>query len=182
MPLPVSPPDQDVDRSTGQFEDLPAQVFHGPRNADQLALDTALVGHLPTQLAVLADQAALVQGTPYAVEQALGGEGFFDEVIGALAQCLHRHGHVAMASNEDHRQVAVDLQQLVEQLQAISAGHAHIADDDAGEVAVDQSQGFGRTGAGTYVATGQLQPLLYRLANRRFVVDHYDLSAHGTSS
>lgn len=40
------PPDQDVDRSTGQFEDLPAQVFHGPRNADQLTFDAALVGHL----------------------------------------------------------------------------------------------------------------------------------------
>lgn len=87
-----------------------------------------------------------------------------------------------MASNEDHRQVGVHLQQLVEQLQAISAGHAHIADDDAGEVAVDQGQGLARTGAGAHLEPGQFQPLLHRFANRRFVVDHYDLSAHGTSS
>ena len=87
-----------------------------------------------------------------------------------------------MAGNQNHRQVSVHLQQLIQQLQTIAARHAHIADDDAGEVAIDQSQGFGRTGAGTHFETGQFQPLLHRLANRRFVVDHYDLSAHGTSS
>src|SRR5690606_30395668 len=84
--------DQHVDRGAGQFEDLPPQVFHRPRNADQLAFDTALVGHLLTQLAVLADQAAFVQGTAHAVEQALGSEGFLDEVVGALTQRLYGHG------------------------------------------------------------------------------------------
>ncbi len=106
LPLPVSPADQDVDRGAGQFEDLPAQVFHRPGNTDQLALDTALVGHLLAQLAVLTDQTALIQGTAHAVEQALGVKGFSIKSSGALTQRLHRHGHIAMPGDQDHRQVA----------------------------------------------------------------------------
>ena len=174
--------DEDIDRGGGQFEDLPAQGFHRLGHAEQLRLDAVLEGELLAQLAVLADQAAFFQGAAHAVEQAFGGEGFLDEIVGALAQGLHRHRHIAVAGDQDHRQVAVQRHQLVQQLQAIAAGHAHVADHHAGEVAVDQGQGLLGTGAALHAKPGQLQPLLHRLADRRLVIDHYHPTAHVTSS
>ncbi|MCY1382651.1 hypothetical protein D9M69_706910 [compost metagenome] len=86
-----------------------------------------------------------------------------------------------MAGDQDHRQVAIEFQQLVQQLQAIGAGHAHIADHHPGEIAVDQRQGLGRTGAALHAKPRELQPLLHRLADRRFIVDDYHLPGHITS-
>ena len=172
---------EDIHRGAGQFEDLPTQGFHRPRDAEQLRLDMVFKGELLTQLAVLADQTALVQRAAHAVEQAFGGKGLFDKVIGALAQRLHRHRHIAMPGDQNHRQIAVALQHAVEQLQAIGAGHAHIADDDAGVVTVDQRQRGLRRGAAVHAKAGQLQPLLHRLADGRFIVDDYYVPSHITS-
>ncbi len=47
-----------------------------------------------------------------------------------------------MAGDQYHRQAGVALLEARQQLQAIDAGQADIADDDAGEVAVDLGQGF----------------------------------------
>ena len=172
---------EDVHRGAGQLEDLPAQVFHRLRYAKQLRLDLVLAGKLLAQLAVLANQAALVQGAAHTVEQTLGGEGLFDKVVGTLAQGLYRHGHIAVTGNQDHRQVAIQLQQLVQQLQAVGARHTHIADHHPGKVAVDERQGLGRTGATAHMQTGQLQPLLHGLTDCRFIVDDYHLPGHITS-
>ncbi len=170
--------DQHIDVGAGQFQHLPAQVLHGAGNPQQHRFDAALAGELLAQLAVLADQPALVLGAAHAVEQAFGGEGFLDEVVGALAQRLYRHGHVAVAGDHDHRQFRVQRDQAFQQAEAVQVRHAHVADQHAGKVAVDQAQRFARAGAGAHAETGQLQPLLHGLAYRRFIVDEDDLTAH----
>ena len=76
---------QDVDVGAGQFQYLTAKVLHCPRDAQQHRFDAAFAGELLAQLTVLADQPALVLSAAHAVEQAFRGEGFLDEIVGALA-------------------------------------------------------------------------------------------------
>ncbi len=171
-------PDQHIDVGAGQLQHLAAQVVHGAGNAQQHRFDTALAGELLAQLAVFADQSALVLGAAHAVQQAFGCEGLLDEIIGALTQRLHRHGHVAMAGDHDHRQFRVQRDQAFQQAEAVQVRHAHVADQHAGKVPVDQAQRFACTGAGAHAEPGQLQPLLHRFADCRFVVDEDYLAAH----
>jgi hypothetical protein len=85
------------------------------------------------QAAVLQDQLAFFQGAAQAAQQVLRGEGLFEEVVGAVAHCLDRHRHIAMASQQDHRQVRVIRLQAFEQLQATHARHTHVAYDHPGK-------------------------------------------------
>ena len=168
--------DQDVHRGRRQGQNLPAQRFHRLGHAEQTRIDLVLETGLLLQAPVLQHQAALFQRAPQTAEQALGREGFLDEVVGALAHGLHRHRHVAVPGDHDHRQVAIDRLQVGEQLQAVHAGH--IADDHPGEGLVQRSQAFLGAQAQAHLEAGQLQPLLHRFADRRFVVDEDHLVAH----
>jgi len=170
--------DQHVDVGPGQLQHLASQVIHGAGHAQQLRFDTSLAGELLAQLAVLADQPALVHRAAYAVEQAFRGEGFFDEVVGALAQRLHRHGHVTVAGGHDHRQVGIQFDQPFEQAEAVEIGHTHVADQHAGKVAIQRCQRLAGAGEGTHLKAGKLQPLLHGLTDRRLVVDEDYLPAH----
>ena len=68
------------------------------------------------------------------------GEGFLHEVIGAVAHGADRHVDVAVAGDQHHRQATVAGLEPAEQLQAIHAGQADIADDDTGEIIADAFQ------------------------------------------
>ncbi len=170
--------DQHVDVGPGQLKHLASQVIHGAGHAQQLRFDTPLAGELLAQLAVLADQPALVHRAAYAVQQALGGKGLLDEVVGALTQRLHGHGHVTVAGDHDHRQVGIQFDQPFEQAEAVEVWHAHVADQHTGKVAIQYRQRFPRAGKGAHLEAGELQPLLHGLTDRRLVIDEDYLPAH----
>ena len=170
--------DQHVDRRAGQLQHLLTQLHHGRRSPQQQAVQLPLARHLGAQLAVFHDQPAGIQGAAHAVQQALGTERLLDEVVGAALHGLHRHVHIAVAGDQDQRQLAVDVRQAFEQLQAITAGHAHVADQHAGEVAAEQRQRLGDPGADAHADAGQLQPLAHRLADGRLIVDKQHFGAH----
>ncbi len=68
------------------------------------------------------------------------GEGLLHEVVGAGVHRLYRHGDVAVTGDQHHRQARVEGLETLQQGQAVDAGQADVADDDAGEVAVDPLQ------------------------------------------
>lgn len=132
--------DQHVGRGVGNVGDQFAQVLHGRRAANDPALQAALFDQLAAQGDHLTGQAALLQRAADHVDQALGREGLFHEVVGAVAHGADRHVDIAVAGDQHHRQAAVAGLEAVEQLQAIDARQADIADDDAGEIVADAFQ------------------------------------------
>ncbi len=160
--------EQDVDRRRGDVADHQLQFLDGRRAADQVG-HVGVLGARGAQLAVLQHQVAPLLGAPHGVEQAFGGEGFFDEVVGAAAHRRHRHVDVAVAGDDDHRQLGVERGGVGQQLQAGAAGQAHVGDDDAGEVGAQQGQRLLGAGAGTHREAAQLQRLRGGQAQRRFV-------------
>ncbi len=74
------------------------------------------------------------------LDQAFRREGLLHEVVGAGVHRLYRHGDVAVTGDQHHRQARVEGLETLQQGQAIDAGQADVADDDAGEVAVDPLQ------------------------------------------
>ncbi|MCY1435934.1 hypothetical protein D9M71_520450 [compost metagenome] len=123
------------------------------------------------QPAVFQHQLALFQGPAQAAQQVLRGERFFQEVIGPAAHGFYRHGHVAVAGQQNHRQVGIVRLQAFEQLQAIHARHAHIADDYPGKVPWQVRQALFGAGEQLHAEAGQAQPLLDRSADTGFVID-----------
>ncbi|MNC11753.1 hypothetical protein D3C75_594600 [compost metagenome] len=123
------------------------------------------------QPAVFQDQLALFQGPAQAAQQVLRSKGFFQEVVGPAAHGFHCHGHIAVAGQQDHRQVGVVRLQAFEQLQAIHARHAYIADDYPGKVPWQVCQAFFGAGEQLHAEAGQAQPLLDRGADTGFIID-----------
>ncbi|MNN13033.1 hypothetical protein D3C81_1260500 [compost metagenome] len=165
--------DQHVDRRRRQIQHLPAQGLQGRGDAEQARLDVLAQVGLLAQLAVLQHQLALVHGAAQALQQGLRAERLFQEVVGALVHGLHRHRHVAMAGQEDHRQLAVQLLRPLQQAETIQAGHAHVAQDHAGKVAAELLQAILGAGERLHLEAGQFQPLLHRFADARLVVDDH---------
>ncbi len=128
---------------------------------------------LGAQPAVLQAQATLLHAAAHHLHQALGGEGLLQEVPGALAHRLHRGGDVAVAGDQDHRQVGVAAAHLAQQRHAIHAGHADVADDDPGEVVAELGQGGLGAGVGQRRVAGQLQGLAGGDAQVGLVVDDH---------
>jgi hypothetical protein len=152
--------DQHVGAGVGDVGDQLAQLLHGRRAANDALLQGLAPGQLAAQGADLAGQTALFEGAAHHLDQALGREGFLDEVVGTVAHGAHGHADVAVAGDQHHRQARVAAFELGQQLQAIDARQADIADDYAGEVAVDPGQrllGAADAGAGDIL---QLQRLL----------------------
>jgi hypothetical protein len=53
--------------------------------------------------AVLQNQAAFFDGTPYALHQPVRREGLGDEVVDAFLNGLDRHRNIAVAGHQDNR-------------------------------------------------------------------------------
>ena len=129
--------DQHIAVDPGQGADLLAQAQHGWRLADQACRQGMAVRQGHAQAAVIQYQTTHSQGATHAVEQVVAGEGFFQEVIGAGAHGLHGQRHIAVTGDQQYRKFRVLLLQLLQQLQAVDAGHADIADHHARPVTLD---------------------------------------------
>jgi len=91
-------------------------------------------------------------------EQGLLVERFFQEVVCATFDGLHRHWHITMPGDEDDRPGVVAGAEFVEQFQPAHAGHADVHDQAAGPLWLEVfQQGFGTvmTGDGVIVAFQQ---------------------------
>ena len=134
------------------------ELLHAARG---VGLEQAFVAGLALELQALFDQAQHV---------ALA-ERLLDEVHRALLQRRHRHRHVAVPGDEDHRQTATPAAEFLEQLEAAHARHAHIEHDATDHVGRARGQeGFARFVGGNRVAIGFEHPC-ERIAQGFVVVD-----------
>ena len=96
------------------------------------------------QAAVFQHQPALLGGMADGGDQALGGIGLGQEVIGALAHALDGGGDVAMAGDQDDGDFGVEVAQPLEQLQPVHVRHADVGHHHAVERARQHGQRRGR--------------------------------------
>jgi hypothetical protein len=119
------------------------------------------------------DQPTLVQRAAQAAEQGLGAERFFQEVVGAVTHGFDRHRHIAVAGQQNHRQIGITLLHFGQQLQAAEPGHAHIAEDHPGKVRRQGRQAIFGAAEQLHLEPRQAQPLLDGVANAAFVIDDH---------
>jgi len=87
----------------------------------------------------------------------IGGKGLGDEIMDALFQRGDRHGHVAVARHEDHRNFGVDRRDPLRQLDAVNAGHPDVGHDHTGKVRRDGRQRGERIAMRLDVDPGQFE-------------------------
>ena len=113
--------DQHVGGGRRQGADLLAQALHGRALTEQTALQLLAVGQGQAQAAVVHHQATQIQCATHTVEQFFAGEGLFQKIVGAGAHGLHSQRHIAVAGDQQDRQLRVLGLNLLEQLQAVEA-------------------------------------------------------------
>ena len=166
--------DQHVGRGVADVGDQLAQRLDRRRAADDPLRQVLAAGQLATQRADLAGQPALLQGAAGDLDQAFRREGLLHEVVGAGVHRLYRHGDVAVTGDQHHRQARVEGLETLQQGQAVDAGQADVADDDAGEVAVDPLQRLLSAADADAGDVLQLQRLLAAEQDMRIVFDDQD--------
>lgn len=129
------------------------------------------------QAAVFQHQPALLGGMADGGDQALGGIGLGQEVIGALAHALDGGGDVAMAGDQDDGDFGVEVAQPLEQLQPVHVRHADVGHHHAVERARQHGQRGAGAGMGLHLEAMQLQRLAVGAAQLGVVVD--EDHAHG---
>ena len=163
--------DQHVGVGAGQRPEAIAQVDHRRRAAGKPGLEIVALAGGGAQQPVFQHEAAAVERAGGDVGEVLGIERLFDEVVGPLAHGAHGELHVAMAGDEDDRQVGVDVAHPGEERHPVHARHADVADDDAVEAGRDVVEhGLGRGKAADREA-GELERLGRRMADVLLVVD-----------
>jgi hypothetical protein len=80
-----------------------------------------------------------------------------------------------MTGNQQHRQFRVLGVKFGQQLKAVHAGHADVADHHAGPVALDARGNAGGLRQRQDVKASEVQGLIQRLAQMRVIVDQDDL-------
>ncbi|RMU45974.1 hypothetical protein ALP29_05253 [Pseudomonas syringae pv. avii] len=163
---------QHIDRQTRQVQHLAAQALKALGHTQQAGLQLRAMIGLLMQPAVFQDQATLVQRPAQAVEQGVGAEGFFQEVVGAVAHGFDGHWHVAMAGEQNHRQIGIAALHLGQQFKAAEPWHAHVAQNHPGKVLGQLRQALFGAAEQLHVKPRQAQPLLDGRANTGFVIDH----------
>ena len=74
-------------------------------------------------------QRTLFQGAADNIDQSRRVERFFDEIVGMGAHGLHRHGHITVAGNQDHRDGGIMAMDHIKQFESAHAAQAHVADN-----------------------------------------------------
>ena len=113
-------------------------------------------------------------------QQQIGGrEGLREVVVGAALHGLDGELRRAVGRHQDHGGLGQPPHQLGEQLEAVHAGHAQIAEHELGGRDLELAQGgFGVGCAGGFIALGR-EHQLEALAQGVVVVDDQDASGHG---
>ena len=163
---------QHIDGQRRQFQDLTAQGLQAARYPKQAPVDLLTQARLLMQAAVFQYQLALFQRAAQAAEQGFGAEGLFQKVVGTITHGLHGHGYIAMAGQQDHRQIRVQLLQPGQQGQAAHARHAHIADNHSGKMRRQPVQTVFGVVEKLHVKAAQAQPLFDGIANTGLIIDH----------
>ena len=168
---------QDINVDLGDVGESLPQLLHRRAPPQQQGIVRLVVCQLRPQGPVFQHQAALLGGSPHAVDQAVGRVGLLEEVVGALAHGLDRHGYVAVPGDEDHRQVGIELDEPPQQSETVHAGQPHVRDDDARELRAERRLGGLRGRESPHLEARELQALRVGAPHLLVVVDEDDACA-----
>ena len=116
---------EDVGFAGGHAFDQLEELLHLLALADYV-LELVAVLQLLLQLLVLVDQRLLLDRFFQFVEQALGVDRLFEEVEGAGLHRLDRPRNIALAGDDNHFGLAIDLLELAHELDAVDIGKDHV--------------------------------------------------------
>ncbi len=168
--------DQHAAVGGGDAVELGAQLVDGGGVADHLEAHHRALA----QRAHLALQPGGLQRALRHQQQAVGLERLLDVVVGAALDGRHRGLDVAVAGDDDDRQVGVRLLGDVEHLQPVEAAalQPDVEDDELRAALLDRLQRLvGIAGDARAVAV-VLQEARHHLADVRLVIDDQDVRGH----
>ena len=149
-----------------------------------MAGDLPIISKLTTerslQLLDLALQLGGLERAQRHQQQPVGLEGLLDVVVGAALDGGDGGLDVAVAGDDDDRQIGVRLLDDVEHLQAVEAAalQPDVQDDELRAALLHRFQGFVGIAGETRAVTVVLQEAGDHLADVRFVVDDQDVGCH----
>ena len=156
--------------------DRRAQLVDGRRLADHLGAHHGAL----SELLDLALQLGGLERAQRHEQQPVGLEGLLDVVVGAALDGGDRGLDVAVARDDDDRQIGVRLLDDVEHLQAVEAAalQPDIQDDELRAALLHRFQRFVRIAGETRAVTVVLQEAGDHLPDVRLVVDDQDVGCH----
>jgi len=178
---------QDVDRglAAGDLGDGLAQLGHGRRVAEQAHGVLGRGGRRRGTLAVVELQRVADQAAQHVDVHRLA-----DEVEGAGLERLHRQFDIAEGGDHGHRRTGEIARDLLDQLDAIAVGQAHVGEAQVVGVAGQQLAGFADIGGGVDPKAHATQGQGQQLSDVAFVIDdqgatgvaHHGLALRATQS
>ena len=111
------------------------------------------------------------------VEQALGCERLFDEIVSAEPHRLDGNLDIAVPGDHHHRKLRVDLLRASQQFEPVNAFHFQVGNENTGKIHVQLADGRGGVLMRDEFEASKLQPLRYRLTHRGFIIDEQDWTA-----
>ena len=170
--------DEHVDVGVRDMAQGLLDALHGWRGADERHLVGLDVESGFAETAVFEDQPPLFGGVADGGDQAVGGVGLGQEVIRAFAHALNGCGDVAMAGNQDDRDIGINVAQPLEEFKSVHVRHADVGDHHPIKVAVQRRQRGAGTAVGRHRDAVQLQGLERGAAQFVVVVDEDGVRGH----
>lgn len=175
--------DQRIGVGGADRPDAVAQVDHCLASPGQPLFYVVAFARNGPQAAVLEHETTPIERAANGAGKHLGGEGLFDEIIGALAHRPDRQLHIAVSGHQDHRQFGIDLADALQKGHSVHSGHADIADDDAVEAEGDAFERMLGAGKRIHPEAGEFQRLSAGATQFLFIVDEQDAGfAHSAAS
>ena len=115
--------------------------LHSRRIAQHPGAGAGKVSELSFQPPVLKRQMPFLKGMPQKFNQLLVIKRFLDEIVGTLLHGRYRRADIALTSQQNDRNIFINLPDALQHIQAVHARHVVITQDDALEIRMNLLQG-----------------------------------------
>ena len=117
----------------------------------------------PPQQTIFQNQAPLFTGPLHHLQQPVLRTRFFDKVIGPQGHGLNRHRDIAMAGQQNNRQIRIAVLDRRKQVKAAHSRHPQITQHNTGPLILQQADGRVGRGGHHRLQPRQLQALAQRI-------------------
>ncbi len=142
------------------------------------AIELGMFIELGTQPCVVAHDVAKLQSLGHGDVQLVDIEGLGNVVVGAVTHGLHGIFHGAVGRHHDHRQLRVAHLDLGQQLRAVHAGHAPVADHQVDVLLLQHLERMQAIAGDKHLDMVLAQGRRQQIAELGLVVDHQYVMCH----
>src|SRR5215208_3818813 len=167
--------DEHICIGPGEIQHIAADDIDGAGYTRNASRDPLLVVQLGLQVVDLERQSSLLGSALDSSQELVGGERFFDEVVGALPHGPDGHAHVAVSRDKNDGDVGVQIVQSFLQFQSVHSPQHHVTDDDQIRPGHDPRQGQQYRRERLNVESGQLERLSGAQASALVIIDENDI-------